>query len=145
MQVHAFHKTMQCDEVADAFTATVMHVFCAQGVFRGGERFARHWHDVTRLDAAGIVDAALKDMALAKAVADHKSIFFAEKHPDGEPINYHAAISGGLCLIPVKGALSSLAADYQHMVDDGLFLDDVESFDTLLRHCKTIQEKSNAS
>ncbi|MBT9459747.1 MAG: nucleotidyl transferase AbiEii/AbiGii toxin family protein, partial [Burkholderiaceae bacterium] len=30
--------------------ATAIHVFCAQGVFRGGDRFARHWHDVTRLD-----------------------------------------------------------------------------------------------
>ena len=37
--------------------ATAIHVFCAQGAFRGGDRFARHWHDVTRLDAAGFADA----------------------------------------------------------------------------------------
>ena len=61
----------------------------------GCQRFARHWHDVTRLDAAGFADAAIADKALAQAVADHKSAFFAEK-------------------------------------DDGLFLDDAESFDALL-------------
>src|SRR5262249_54754858 len=33
--------------------ATAIHVFCAQGQFRGAEHFARHWHDVTRLDRAG--------------------------------------------------------------------------------------------
>lgn len=125
--------------------ATAIHVFCAQGVFRGGDRFARHWHDVTRLDAAGFADSAIADTALAKAVADHKGIFFAERSPDGEPINYHAAVTGGLRLVPDKGALTALAADYQHMVDDGLFLDEVESFDSLLQHCQSIQEKANAA
>jgi len=125
--------------------ATAIHVFCAQGAFRGGDRFARHWHDVTRLDTAGFADSAIANTALAKAVADHKSIFFAEKSPDGEPIDYHAAVSGGLRLVPHDAALVKLAADYQHMVDDGLFLDEVESFDALLQNCKAIQEKANAA
>jgi len=125
--------------------ATAIHVFCAQGVFRGGDRFARHWHDGTRLDAAGFADSAIKDTALAKAVADHKSIFFAEKGPDGESIDYHAAVSGGLRLVPDEGALAKLGTDYQHMINDGLFLDEVESFDALLRQCQSIQEKANAA
>jgi hypothetical protein len=125
--------------------ATAIHVYCGQGVFRGGDRFARHWHDVTRLDAAGFADSAIKDTALAKAVADHKSIFFAEKSPDGEPIDYYAAVSGGLRLVPDDGALARLATDYQHMIDDGLFLDEVESFDALLRQCQAIQQKANAA
>ena len=124
---------------------TAIHVFCAQGVFRGGDRFARHWHDVTRMDAAGFADSAIADTALAKAVANHKSIFFAEKTPTGEPIDYHAAVSGGLRLVPDDGALARLAADYQHMIDDGLFLDEVESFDALLRQCQAIQQKANAA
>lgn len=123
---------------------TAIHVFCAQGVFRGGERFARHWHDVTRLDAAGFADAAIADRGLAKAVADHKSIFFAEKSQDGTLVDYHAAVSGELCLVPNDQALAKLAADYQHMVDDGLFLDEVESFEALLQQCQAIQEKANA-
>lgn len=125
--------------------ATAIHVFCAQGEFRGGDRFARHWHDVTRLDAAGFADAAIADKALAQAVADHKSVFFAEKNTQGEVIDYHLAVSGGLQLVPDDGALAKLATDYQYMVDDGLFLDDAEPFESLLERCKTIQQKANAN
>ncbi|MCA1323600.1 nucleotidyl transferase AbiEii/AbiGii toxin family protein [Herbaspirillum sp. alder98] len=125
--------------------ATAIHVFCAQGAFRGGERFARHWHDVTRLDAAGFVELALADVALGQAVADHKSIFFAEKSAQGELIDYHAAVSGRLRLLPDAGALITLAADYQHMVDDGLFLDDAEPFEALLERCRAIERKANAA
>lgn len=125
--------------------ATAIHVFCAQGEFRGGDRFARHWHDVTRLDAAGFADMAIADKALAQAVADHKSVFFAEKNPKGDVIDYHSAVSGGLQLVPDDSALTKLAADYQHMVDDGLFLDDAESFETLLERCRVIQHKANAT
>ena len=125
--------------------ATAIHVFCGQGEFRGGDRFARHWHDVTRLDAAGFADAAIAGKALAQAVADHKSVFFAEKNTQGEVIDYHLAVSGRLQLVPDDGALAKLAADYQHMVDDGLFLDDAEPFESLLERCKTIQQKANAN
>ena len=125
--------------------ATAIHVFCVQGAFRGGDRFARHWHDVTRLDATGFADSTIADTALATAVADHKSIFFAEKNLDGGLVDYHTAVAGGLRLVPHDDALVKLAADYQYMVDDGLFLNEVESFDTLLQHCHTIQEKANAA
>ncbi len=122
--------------------ATAIHVFCAQGAFRGGDRFARHWHDVTRLDAAGFADSAIADPELATAVADHKSIFFAEKHPSGEPIDYHAAVSGSLQLVPEGKTLAVLAEDYQRMVEDGLLIDDVESFDLLIDKCAEIQRKT---
>ncbi|MHB8563282.1 MAG: nucleotidyl transferase AbiEii/AbiGii toxin family protein [Acidiferrobacteraceae bacterium] len=126
--------------------ATAMHVFCARGAFRGGGRFARHWHDVARLDTAGFAATALADRVLARAVADHKSAFFAERNTLGQTIDYHAAVAGGLQLVPEgDDVLATLAADYRHMVDDGLFLDDVESFETLLEHCRAIQRKANAT
>ena len=70
-------------------------------------------------------------------------MFFAEKSPQGELIDYHAAVSGGLQLVPDDGALVTLASDYQHMVEDGLFLDDAEPFDVLLERCRIIQQKAN--
>lgn len=124
--------------------ATAIHVFCAQGAFRGGDRFARHWHDLTRLAAAGFGEAAMADKALAQAVATHKSVFFPEKDTGGNVIDYHAAVSGGLQLVPAGDALAKLAVDYQHMVDDGLFLDDPEPFERLLERCAAIQDKANA-
>jgi Nucleotidyl transferase AbiEii toxin, Type IV TA system len=124
--------------------ATAIHVFCAQGEFRGGDRFARHWHDVTRLDAAGFVDKAIADKALARAVADHKMAFFTEKDSQGAVIDYHAAVTGRLQLVPDDGALANLDTDYQHMIDDGLFLDDAEPFKDLMKQCQSIQRKANA-
>lgn len=125
--------------------ATAIHAFCAQGSFRGGARFARHWHDVTRLDAAGFVDDAVADRALAQAVAAHKSVFFAESTREGTPIDYHAAVTGRLDLAPKGDALRALAEDYQRMVDDGLLLDDAEPFDALLQRCQKLAEKVNAA
>lgn len=124
--------------------ATAMHVYCAQGQFRGGERFARHWYDVARLHDAGIAASAIADRKLAEAVARHKSAFFAEKDAAGNQIDYHAAVSGGLHLVPVDEARVSLAQDYQRMVDEGLLLDAPESFDTLVHQIQTIQDLVNS-
>jgi len=123
--------------------ATAIHVFCEQGEFRGGDRFARHWHDLVRLDIAGFADRAIADETIAKAVAEHKSMFFVEKNAHGNAIDYYAAVAGGLKLVPNDRALAKLADDYQHMVDDGLFLDDTESFDVLLERCRSIQQRAN--
>ena len=125
--------------------ATAIHVFCAQGEFRGGDRYARHWHDLTRLDAAGYADQAIADKALARAVAEHKSVFFAEKNTRGDVIDYHAAVTGELTLVPSDRALTKLAADYQNMVNDGLFLDAAEPFDLLLERCRLTAKKANTS
>lgn len=124
--------------------ATAIHVFCAQGTFRGGARFARHWHDVTRLDDAGFAASAAADRALAQSVAAHKGIFFAEAAPDGTTIDYGAAVTGALVLVPNGDARTTLADDYQRMVEDGLLMDDAEPFDTLLDRCQTLADKVNA-
>ncbi len=122
--------------------ATAIHVFCLQKRLRG-ERFARHWHDAVRLDEAGFAEAAFVDRNLAEAVAHHKAMFFAEKSADREPIDYVAAVNGGLCLVPDGEALKALGEDYARMVDDGLLLDDAESFDALMARCSDIAERAN--
>jgi hypothetical protein len=123
--------------------ATAIHVFCARGEFRGGERFARHWHDLSRLDRAGIADAAIADRNLALAVARHKAIFFSEKNPLGAAIDYQAAVSGGLNIVPTDDALDALSLDYDLMVRDGLLLDDAEPFEELMDSCRHLQERAN--
>jgi hypothetical protein len=123
--------------------ATAVHVFCEQGEFRGGDRFARHWHDLSRLDRAGIADEALADHALALAVARHKAIFFAEKNSSGGLIDYEAAVSGELHLVPTGKALERLSTDYAEMVEDGLLLGDAEPFEELLAHCRDLQQRAS--
>lgn len=122
---------------------------CAQGSLhtRTTVRFRRRLagpHRKACQASGGIADAAIADAGLARAVADHKSVFFAEKNRHGEVVDYHAAVAGGLQLVPADDALEKLAADYQQMVDDGLFLDDAEPFEALLDRCRVIQAKANA-
>lgn len=125
--------------------ATAMHVYCAQGRFRGGERFSRHWHDICRLHDAGVVGRALADRELAQRVARHKSAFFPERDSAGEWIDYIRSVNGQLRLVPNGDSLTSLAGDYERMVGDGLLLDDAERFDDLMARCARIEELANSS
>ena len=122
--------------------ATAIHVFCLQERLRG-DRFARHWHDVVRLDEAGLATAAFADRDLAQAVARHKGMFFAERAADRSPVDYAVAVSGGLRLVPAGDALKALEDDYASMVEDGLLLEDAEPFETLMARCADIAERAN--
>ncbi len=124
--------------------ATAIHVYCHQGEFRGGKGFARHWHDLTRLDAAGYAAKAYGNRELAKDVAIHKTAFFAEKDKAGAAIDYHQAINGGLQLVPNDEELEALTKDYNGMVEDGLLLDEAVPFEKLLESCKSIQNRANS-
>lgn len=124
--------------------ATAIHVFCLQERLRG-DRFARHWHDVARLDEAGFAASALADRDLANAVARHKTMFFAEKTSDRTPVDYTAAVDGGLRLLPVGDGLKALEEDYARMVDDGLLLEDAEAFEALMTRCADIAERANSA
>jgi hypothetical protein len=119
--------------------ATAIHVFCAQGRFRGADRFARHWHDVARLGETAYLTRAIADRDVAHAVARHKAVCFPEKDADDHPIDYDAAVAGSLRLVPEGGALELLAEDYRKMVDDGLLLDEAEPFDVLIERCREVE------
>ena len=124
--------------------ATAIHVFCLQSRMRG-DRFSRHWHDVARLDDAGIAAAAIEDRALGTAVAKHKTMFFAEKAADATWIDYGAATSGHLQLVPGGDALKALADDYRRMVEDGLPASTPEPFGDLMDRCADIARRANAA
>ncbi|WP_104493659.1 nucleotidyl transferase AbiEii/AbiGii toxin family protein [Paracoccus denitrificans] len=123
--------------------ATAIHVFCLQQRLRG-DRFARHWHDVVRLDEAGLAAAAIADRELANAVARHKAMFFAEKAADRSAIDYTAAVNGNLQLVPAGDGAKALEEDYARMVDDGLLLEDAEPFADLMNRCADIAARANA-
>lgn len=123
--------------------ATAIHVFCCQQRLRG-DRFARHWHDLSRLDRAGFATRAFADRKLANAVARHKAMFFAEKAADQSLIDYGAAVNRGLRLVPGGAAATALAEDYARMVEDGLLLEGAEDFDTLMAECAELEARANA-
>lgn len=122
--------------------ATSMHVFCRQRRKRG-DRLSRHWHDLARLDEAGIGDRALTDRDLAVSVARHKAKFFREKDADGAWIDYEAAVSGDLQLVPEGSAYEALADDHRAMVRSGMLLDDEILFEDVIEGCLHIQSRAN--
>jgi hypothetical protein len=121
---------------------TAVHVFCLEGNIK--ENLARHWSDIARLDAAGHIDAAIKDRDIARRVADHKSRFFIAKDRRGNKIDYLTAINGGLVLVPEGEAFELLAADYAKMVEGRLFLSDPEPIELIIERCVDIQNRANA-
>ena len=111
--------------------ATAIHVFCRQER-RRGERLSRHWHDLARLDEAGTAARALADPVLALSVVRHKAMFFTENDAHGNRIDYAAAVSGGLQLVPSGAAHAVLADDYAGMLADGMLHDENEPFAALM-------------
>ena len=122
--------------------ATAVHVFCRQQR-RRGERLSRHWHDLVRLDDAGMAQQALDDRNLALSVAQHKAMFFREKDAGGNWVDYEAAVTCGLQLVPEGSFYEALANDYGRMVDDGMLLGDEDSFEALMDRCADIQGRAN--
>ena len=125
--------------------ATLAHVYCLEGKLRGATGFARHWHDLIRLDEAGFAAAAMADRDLARAVADHKAKFFPAKDAHAAPIDYHAAVSGHLRLVPDGEAFDLLKADYAAMIEAGYLEGDAEVFEALMARCGDLQARINAA
>lgn len=123
--------------------ATAIHVFCRRARHRGS-RLSRHWHDLVRLDDGGHVEKALTDRALARAVARHKAIFFREKDVAGDWIDYMAAVTGQLQLVPERPLYDVLAEDYRQMQGFGMLLEDAEGFEDIMTRCADIEARANA-
>ena len=62
----------------------------------------------------------------------------------GNVIDYAAAVSGHLQLVPNAVALKVLEADYKKMADDGILLDDAEPFAKLIARCTDVEKRANA-
>ena len=123
--------------------ATAIHIFCRQERLRS-DRLSRHWHDLVRLDDAGVAASAVEDRALAHSVARHKAILIREKDIAGNEIDYHAAVGGGLQLIPSGAMLEALGKDYATMRRDGMLRGDDEPFERLVERCAKIETRANA-
>jgi Nucleotidyl transferase AbiEii toxin, Type IV TA system len=117
--------------------ATAIHVYCLRGNRPIAHRFSRHFYDLMQLNVHDLVKPSIAAREVAKAVAEHKGMFF------GANVDYIAAISGGLRLVPQGDALEALQHDYQQMTSEGLLLEDAPSFDTIIGHCLTIQDEAN--
>ena len=124
--------------------ATAAHVYCAQGRIRS-ERYARHWHDLAAIMRSPHFDAAIQDRGVARAVAEHKSYFFSEKDAVGHPVDYFAAVTGSLRVVPEGAAREALAADYASMQEDQVMVGDALPFEALMVACEEVASRANAA
>jgi Nucleotidyl transferase AbiEii toxin, Type IV TA system len=122
--------------------ATAIHVYCLQGNGKIAHRFSRHFYDFMQLSVHDHAKPSIAARDVAKAVAEHKGMFFREKSEDAV-IDYSNAVSGGLRLVPEGEALEALRQDYQAMISEGLLRTDTESFDFVISHCLAIQGEAN--
>ena len=106
-------------------------------------RLSRHWHDIVRLADASYADKALANHSGALSVAQHKGMFYRARGTDTNWIDYEAAVSGGLQLVPEGLVYRVVESDYERMGEDGILLDDSEGFDDLMRRCSELEEKAN--
>ena len=122
--------------------ATATHVYCRQHRLRG-ERYSRHWYDLAAMVQSGHALTAIADKQLAYAVAEHKSMFFAEKDADKNSIDYIAAVSSELQIVPKGAALDVLEKDYAAMLEDGLLSTHQPSFEEIMAVCSELQSRIN--
>lgn len=122
--------------------ATAAHVYCRQGRLRG-ERYSRHWYDLAAMVNSGHAQSAMNDLELARAVAEHKAMFFAEKDARKNPIDYKAAVGSEIQIIPEGTALQALESDYAAMLEDGLLSTHQPSFEEVMSICKRLQDQMN--
>lgn len=122
--------------------ATAAHVYCRQGRLRS-ERYSRHWYDLAAMANSGHAQAAIDDLALARSVAKHKSMFFAEKDAERNPIDYEAAVGTEIQLIPDGSALNALEKDYTAMLEDGLLATHQPSFADIISTCADLESLIN--
>lgn len=122
--------------------ATAAHVYCLQGRLRG-ERYSRHWYDLAALAKTEHFERAVANRPLAHQVAEHKSMFFAEKDASGARIDYFRATAGSLELVPEGASRNALVQDFVAMREDGLLASDAPAFDAILESCAAIQDEVN--
>ena len=122
--------------------AAAAHVYCLHGRLRG-ERYSRHWYDLAALSNSQYYPLAVRNWQLARQVAEHKSIFVAEKDAFAGKIDYFRAIRGAQRLIPEGASLVALQNDDAAMRDDGLLALNPMTVAEIIEHCAGMQDAVN--
>jgi hypothetical protein len=92
---------------------------------------------------SGHAKTAIADRELAHAVAEHKSMFFAEKDASKNLIDYRTAVRTEIQIIPNSQALSTLGKDYAAMLEDGLLSTHQPSFGEIISICHELESRIN--
>ena len=119
--------------------ATILHAwFYARPNKPLKDRQSRHFYDLVKLFEAGIGARALKRLDLLTAVADHKTVFFADASA-----KYGEARPGSLRLVPPESRTPELHEDYAKM--STMIFGEPPSFEHLLLVLAEIERQINGA
>ena len=91
------------------------------------------------------VDDRRDALEVVERGSNHKAMFFSENDATGTRIDYEAAVSGGLQLVPRGAANAVLADDYAGMLGGGMLPDASEPFDALIERCAATEARANTA
>jgi hypothetical protein len=118
--------------------ATLIHVECnRKNVKANAARLSRHWYDLFQLNRSEIGLAALSNTKLLEEVVNHKNILY----PSGWA-KYNDCL-GGLRLIPDASSLKSLEEDFEQMKGNGMFWNEPDSFQEILKELSKLESAIN--
>jgi hypothetical protein len=117
--------------------ATVLHSWFHAPAEKGfSDRQSRHYYDVVRLYETGIGRRALGQTDLLRAVAEHKTVFFAAAWA-----RYDEARPGSLRLVPPDARRAELEQDYRKMRE--MIFGEAPAFDHILEVLAEIERQVN--
>lgn len=82
--------------------------------------------------------SALTNRDLLADVVKHKKVFYNTSYA-----NYDACLAGQLRLLPDKAVLAALSADFQRMIDAGMFIGDAPAFDVIIERLRALEATIN--
>jgi hypothetical protein len=119
--------------------ATLIHVECHRGQMRTtSERLSRHWYDLAMLAQHNIGKEALADRNLLADVIRYKKMFFHTSFA-----NYDDCLANNFRLVPNDKQMIALKADFEQMLESGMFYDELPSFDTVIKGLEILERKIN--
>ena len=118
--------------------ATILHQYHYQPApSKVAKGFSRHYYDVFQLNAGGLAELALADIALLREVAEHKACYYPQKWA-----RYDLASSPKtLQLLPHADIRQAIANDYQDMQE--MIFGPVPDFDAILNDIGKLQARIN--
>ncbi len=119
--------------------AFLLHELFTTDGCRNANRKSRHLYDLCKMMDAGIADNAIADDALWEAIRHHRAIFTSVRDVDYTPV-----IRKRISLVPPRSVIEVWKNDYETMVSNMIYEDDVPPFDAILESVAEIERKFKA-
>ncbi|MDE7073433.1 MAG: nucleotidyl transferase AbiEii/AbiGii toxin family protein [Odoribacter sp.] len=114
--------------------AFLLHELFTTDGCRNANRKSRHLYDLCKMMDAGIADKAIADGGLWETIRHHREIFTSMRDVD-----YTPDIRKRICLVPPKSVVGEWKNDYESMVANMIYENNVPSFADILEGAAEIE------